>query len=60
VAEIPVTDAMAAQALAGDLLAAIRAVRRAARQATQNAWQADPLTPTCAELLRLAEHMEEP
>jgi DNA-binding MarR family transcriptional regulator len=45
---------MGAQLLAGEVLAAISAVRRVARRAARSAWQAAPLPSAQSELLRLA------
>src|ERR1700742_3282790 len=45
---------MGAQQLAGDVLAAISALRRVARRAARSAWSAQPLPSAQSELLRLA------
>jgi DNA-binding MarR family transcriptional regulator len=45
---------MGAQLLAGEVLAAISAMRRVARRAARSAWQAAPLPSAQSELLRLA------
>jgi DNA-binding MarR family transcriptional regulator len=42
---------------AAELLAAVSALRRAARRAARRTWEAEPLPPAQSELLRLAAHM---
>jgi DNA-binding MarR family transcriptional regulator len=46
--------AAGSEALPGELLGAISAIRRIARRAVRSAWRAEPLPPAQSELLRLA------
>jgi DNA-binding MarR family transcriptional regulator len=52
--DLPQPEEPGAQRLAGEVLAAISAVRRVTRRAARSAWRAELLPPAQSELLRLA------
>jgi DNA-binding MarR family transcriptional regulator len=52
--DLPQPEEPSAQGLAGEVLAAISAVRRVTRRAARSAWRAELLPPAQSELLQLA------